>query len=152
MKKLLITGMVIFTIGLISSAQAGSIVLDASLSARCNDQSGSSHHMGKNIAGEYGGTPTFYDSSRMKPLAENLKRVVQGDTIQITRSRADIVARRALNFTTEYTVVKSSNPNDPHLTIQVKPYGGDRVRSLAFNDWKQLILNDRGVNFHLHCI
>ena len=152
MKKLLIAGIVIFTIGLIGSAQAELIVLDASSSARCKDQSSNSHHMGKNTAGGYGGTPTFYDSSRMLHLAENLKRVVQGDTIQITRSRADIVARRALNFTTEYRVVKSSGPNDPHLAIQVKPYGGDTVRTLTFNDWKQFVLNDRGVNFHPHCI
>ncbi len=88
----------------------------------------------------------------MTHLAENLKRVVQGDTIQITRSRVDIVARRALNFTTEYTVVKSSGPNDPHLAIQVKPYGGEIVRTLTFDDWKQFVLNDRRVNFHLHCL
>ena len=150
MKKLFIAGIVIFTTGLIGSTQAESTVLDTS--SRCSDQSRSSLHMGNNTAGGYGGTPTFYDSSRMTHLAENLKRVVQGDTIQITRSRADIVARRVLNFTTEYTVVKSSGPNDPHLAIQVKPYGGDLVRTLTFNDWKQFVLNDRGVNFHLHCV
>lgn len=152
MKKLLLAGIVIFTTGSIGSAQAESIAMDASSSARCNDQSSSTVHMGKNTAGGYVGTSTFYDSSRMTHLAENLKRVVQGDTIQITRSRADIVARRVLNFTTEYTVVKSSGSNDPHLAIQVKPYGGDIVRTLTFNDWKQFVLNDRGVNFHLQCV
>lgn len=148
MKKLLIAGIVVFTTGLIGSAQAESIVMNAN----CIEQSSSSHHMGKNTTGGHVGMPTFYDSSRMINLAENLKRVAQGDTIQITRSRADLVARRVLNFTTEYTVVKSSDPNDSHLAIQVKPYGGNTVRTLTFNDWKQFILNDRGVNFHLRCI
>jgi len=144
MKKLLIAGIVAFTTGVIGSAQAESY-------ASCIEQSNSSHNM-SNTSGGYGGSPTFYDSSRMTNLAENLKRVAQGDTIQITRSRSDLVARRVLNFTTEYTVVKSSDPNDPHLAIQVRPYGGELVRTLNFNDWKQFVLNDRGVNFHLHCV
>ena len=152
MKKLLISGIVVFTTGLIGSAQAESIEMDASSNASCVEHSNSSHYIGNNTAGGYGGTPTFYDSSRMTHLAENLKRVVQGDTIQITRSRADLVARRALNFVTAYTVVKSSDPDDPHLAIQVKPSGGDIVRTLTFNDWKQFVLNDREVNFNLHCI
>ncbi len=152
MKKLLIAGIVVFTTGLIGSAQAESILMNANSNANCIEQSSSSHHMGKNTTGGHVGMPTFYDSSRMINLAENLKRVAQGDTIQITRSRADLVARRVLNFTTEYTVVKSSDPNDSHLAIQVKPYGGNTVRTLTFNDWKQFILNDRGVNFHLRCI
>ncbi|MCH9638963.1 MAG: hypothetical protein K0U40_05665 [Betaproteobacteria bacterium] len=153
MKKLLIAGIAVFTTGLIGSAQADAIVMDTNSNASCLAQSSSSHNMGNSAGstGGYGGSPTFYDSSRMTNLAENLKRVTQGDTIQITRSRADLVARRVLNFTTEYTVVKSSDPNDPHLAIQVKPYGGNVVRTLTFNDWKQFVLNDRGVNFHLHC-
>lgn len=152
MKKLLIAGIAAFTIGLIGSALAESIVLDASSSTRCIEQPSSSHQTRKNTAAGYNDTSTFYDSSRMTHLAENLKRVVQGDTIQITRSRADIVARRVLNFTTKYMVVKSASPNDLRLAIQVKPYSGHIVRTLTFNDWKQFVLNDRGVNFHMHCI
>ncbi len=147
MKKLLIAGIVAFTTGLIGSAQADAIVMDTNSNASCLAQSNSA-----GSTGGYGGSPTFYDSSRMTNLADNLKRVTQGDTIQITRSRADLVARRVLNFTMEYTVVKSSDPNDPHLAIQVKPYGGNVVRTLTFNDWKQFVLNDRDVNFHLHCV
>ncbi len=152
MKKLLIAGIVIFTTGTIGSSLAESIVLETGTSSICKEQSDNSLNMGKNITGGYGDTSVFYDSSRMSNLAENLKRVVQGDTIQITASRADIVARRVLNFTTMYTVVRASDPRDPHLAIQVRPHGSEIIRTLNFNDWKQFVLNDRGVNFKLHCI
>ncbi len=152
MKKLLIAGIVVFTTGFIGSSLAESRVLDTNSNSSCMEQSNSIFNKGVNITGRNDDTPTFYDASRMSDLAENLKRVVQGDTIQITRSRADIVSRRVLNFTTEYTVVRASDPNDPLLAIQVKPQSGGVIRTLNFKDWKQFVLNDRGVNFELQCI
>lgn len=138
MKKLFVAGIVV--VGLTGFAAADSIAADT---VRDSDAS----RNGLFSIFFNAGAETFYDASRMSNLAEGLRRAAQGDEIKITPSNIDMVARRMLGFTTEYTVVRSADQNDPLLAIQVKPHGSKTIRTLNFEDWKQFILNDRGVNF-----